>query len=359
MRFLWRRAAARALAALGGVGWWKSRPKPELSIRGFALSSNDKANDQFNLAMNFLMFQNDIPLARKTMERALELDPHFAEARLQRAMLLIIEIYNGHANDENILLQAEEDLHEAEQTLPSTDGLLLAAQAAVYLAGGRLDRVPRAKIEEWWRTSGNHGAGSSIWLVILIMLEGQVEEPLAILRAELDGNPLANPTRMLLGELLRTKGDTDGAIYVLERALQQGPRHIATVWFLTLAYLDDGKPERARALLERLRSEFEKNYAWRHAWAILLAADGKHREALRVMDENTLKFARLTWAVTSSTADFYALQGDASKAIEWLQLAISRGDERVSYFRRNPRLASLRTDARFHSLLKSIEARHK
>ena len=77
------------------------------------------------------------------------------------------------------------------------------------------------------------------------------------------------------------------------------------------------------------------------------------------MDEGTLKFARLTWAVTSTTADFYALQGDRSKAIEWLQLAIARGDERVSYFRRNPRLATLRNDTRFQSLLKSVEARRK
>ena len=77
------------------------------------------------------------------------------------------------------------------------------------------------------------------------------------------------------------------------------------------------------------------------------------------MDEDTLKFARLAWAVTSATADFYALQGDRTKAIEWLQLAVSRGDERVSYFRRNPRLAALRDDTRFQSLLKSVEARRK
>ena len=77
------------------------------------------------------------------------------------------------------------------------------------------------------------------------------------------------------------------------------------------------------------------------------------------MDEDTLKFAQLTWAVTSATADFYALQGDSSKAIEWLQLAIARGDERVAYFRRNPRLAILRNDLRFQSLLKSVEARRK
>jgi hypothetical protein len=77
------------------------------------------------------------------------------------------------------------------------------------------------------------------------------------------------------------------------------------------------------------------------------------------MDEGTLKFAKLTWNVTSTTADFYALQGDHSKAIEWLQLAISRGDERISYFRRNPRLAQLRNDPRFQSLLRSVEARRR
>ncbi len=82
-----------------------------------------------------------------------------------------------------------------------------------------------------------------------------------------------------------------------------------------------------------------------------------NHDTVLAMDEGTLKFARLTWAVTSTTSDFYALQGDRSKAIEWLQLAIGRGDERVSYFRRNPRLASLRIDPRFQSLLKSVESR--
>src|SRR5258706_10648074 len=55
------------------------------------------------------------------------------------------------------------------------------------------------------------------------------------------------------------------------------------------------KPEKARALLEGMRASFEKNYTWRHAWAILLAAEGKRKEALEAMDEDTLKYARLTW----------------------------------------------------------------
>src|SRR4029434_2872598 len=103
-----------------------------------------------------------------------------------------------------------------------------------------------------------------------------------------------------------------------------------------------------------MRPGFEKNYMWRHAWALLLAAEYKRKEAMQAMDDGTLRFARLTWAVTSTMADFYALQGDYSKAIEWLQLAISRGDERVSYFRRNPRFAMIRNDKRFALLLRSV-----
>ena len=350
----WQMAAVLAIAALGGGAWWTFQSKPPASINGGKPSAIKEANDQYEMAMNFLSFQNDIPRARKTFERALELDPHFASARLQHATMLVIQIYNGYTNDGNSLLQAEEELHQAEQELPGSDVLLQSAQAAVYLAEGRLDRIPLAKLEESWRNGGN-----PTWLVILRLLEGRTQEALAIAGAWLERNPLQNPTRMFLGELRRTEGDTAGAIQVLQRALQQAPRNIVAAWFLTLAYLDESKPEQARALLEGMRPEFEKNYMWRHAWAILLATEGKRKEALQAMDEGTLRFARLTWTVTSTTADFYAMQGDSTKAIEWLQLAIARGDERVSYFRRNPRLAALRNDTRFQSILKSVEARRK
>jgi DNA-binding winged helix-turn-helix (wHTH) protein/tetratricopeptide (TPR) repeat protein len=353
-RSRWWIAAVFAMAALGGGAWRTFQSKPQALSDGVKLSANREANDQYELAMNFLAIQNDIPLARKTFQRALELDPHFASARLQHACMTLIEIFNGYTNDGSLPYQAEEELHQAERELPGSDGLLLSTQAAVYLAQGRLDRIPSAKLEEYARKGGN-----PTWLVILRMLEGQTEEPLAILRLRIERYPLENPSRMFLGELLRTRGDTAGAIQALERVVQQGARHMSAAWFLTMAYLDKGKPEQARALLEGMRLEFEKNYMWRHAWAILLAAEGKREEALQVMDEGTLKFARLTWSVTSTTADFYALQGDHSKAIEWLQLAIARGDERVSYFRRNPRLATLRNDTRFQSLLKSVEARRK
>jgi hypothetical protein len=69
----------------------------------------------------------------------------------------------------------------------------------VYLAQGRLDRVPTAKLEEWWRKGGNDGKGPPVLVVILRMLAGQTDEPLAIVRMRLESNPLENPIRMLLG----------------------------------------------------------------------------------------------------------------------------------------------------------------
>jgi DNA-binding winged helix-turn-helix (wHTH) protein/tetratricopeptide (TPR) repeat protein len=350
----WWIAAILAMAALGGGAWWILQSRPYPLRDGVTPSANHEANDQYELAMNFLASQNDIPLARKTFARALELDPHFAPARLQFATMIVIEIFNGYTNDRSALYQAEEELHRAEQVVPDSDGLLLSTQCAVYLAQGRLDRIPAAKLDESWRKGGN-----PTFLIILRMLEGRTDEALAISRARIERNPLENPTRMFLGESLRTQGDTAGAIHALERALQQAPGNVTAAWFLTMAYLDEGKPERARALLEGMRTGFEKNYMWRHAWAILLAAEGKRTDALQAMDEGTLKFAQLTWAVTSTTADFYALTGDNPKAIEWLQLAIARGDERVLYFRRNRRLAALRNNTRFQSLLKAVEARSK
>lgn len=346
-------AAFLTLAALGIVAWWAFQPKPPVLLDGATPSASREANDQYNLAMNFLAIQNDIPRARQTFERAIQLDGRFASAHLQRALAIVIEIYNGYANDDRALYQAEEDIHQAEHLLPASDPLLLAAQAGVYLAQSRLDRVPSAKLEAEWQPGGN-----PVWLVILRMLrEQQTESSIAILRGDIERNPLFTPTRMFLGELLRLQGDSESAIRILERVVQQGPRHPTAAWFLTMAYLDHNQPERSRALLEAMRPEFDNNFMWRHAWAIVLAAEGKREDAFAAMDEETLKFAHLTWTVTSTTADFYALQGDPAKAIEWLQLAISRGDERVAYFRRNPRLATLRSESHFQSLLKSVEER--
>ena len=148
-------AALLTLTALGFLAWRAFQSKPPVLLDGSVPSASREANDQYNLAVNFLAIQNDIPRARQTFERAIQLDTTFASAHLQRALAIVIEIYNGFANDDSALYSAEEDVHQAERLLPASDPLLLAAQSGVYLAQGRLDRVPWTKLEAEWRPRGN------------------------------------------------------------------------------------------------------------------------------------------------------------------------------------------------------------
>jgi hypothetical protein len=62
---------------------------------------------------------------------------------------------------------------------------------------------------------------------------------------------------------------------------------------------------------------------------------------------------------TLDAAEVYALTGETAKAVEWIERAIRNGDERAQWFRRNPRLASIRTDPRFQQIVSSVEARRQ
>jgi len=167
------------------------------------------------------------------------------------------------------------------------------------------------------------------------------------------------PARMFLSDTLRTEGDLTGAIREQQRILEQAPLNISGVSLLNLSYLDSGQLEKAEALLEEKRPVFADNFMWREARALLLAVQGKRKEALQTMDQETLKFAAAAFPSTLGAAEFYAVLGDSSMAIEWLGRAYRNGDERADWFRRDPRLASIRQDPRFQVIINSIETRRK
>jgi tetratricopeptide (TPR) repeat protein len=183
------------------------------------------------------------------------------------------------------------------------------------------------------------------------------EQAKKLLLGLLEKDPLLGPPRQLLSEVLRSEGDLEGAIRAEQRVLEQAPDNISAIWTLSTVYLDQGNTAAARALLEEKRPLFSANYLWKHFWALLLAVEGKHDEARQAMDEGTLRFADLVFWATTPTADFYALLGEGSTALDWLQKAVRIGDERIDYFRRDPRLASIRNDARFQSIIRTVEAR--
>ena len=357
--WLWAAGAAAVLAA--GVFIWQQQPDSIAGGRrlssGGPASSVQEANELFELSMNLMRVQNDVPRAMATLERAMALDGHFAEARRYHAFAYLILLLNGYTNDSNVLYKAEEELRQVAQEAPDLESLP-SAQAAVYAAQGRKELIPYEKLNRVIeRNPRNNDA--QVWRLILLSYAGENEQAKQIATEMLEREPLFGAPRMFLGDMRRREGDIPGAIREELKVLEQAPTNISAARYLALAYMDAGDLSQARRVLEEKRSLYSENYMWRHSWALLLAVEGKREEALRTMDAETLKFLDAAFVVTSEAAEFYAVLGDTATAVEWLDRAVRHGDERVEWFRKDPRLASIQKDERFLRIVESIEARRK
>ncbi len=58
--------------------------------------------------------------------------------------------------------------------------------------------------------------------------------------------------------------------------------------------------------------------------------------------------------MTSDLAEFHAVLGDSSTALDWLERAVRGGDERGEWFGRDPLLASLRSTKRFKQIQSTL-----
>jgi tetratricopeptide (TPR) repeat protein len=354
--WLWIAVTAGAAASVGGVWWWHAATSPvKLLTTGGPASPNPDANDLFELGMTLAGVQNNIPQALDTFNRALAIDSHFSEARRAHAFYLIIHLLNGYTNDVAQVYRAEEELRQVAVEAPDLVNLP-SSQAALYLVLGRKELVSLEKLEEAERRNP-HIVQTGIWRGILFQLVEQNNEAKDVFNDLLKDQPTRGAPRQLLGEILRTEGDVDGAIRAEMRVLEQAPANISAISVLTTTYLDTHNLTAARALLEEKRPLFSGNYYWKLVWALLLAAEGKRVDALQAMDEGVLRFADIMFWATLPVADFYALLGDHSKAVDWVGKAVRNGDERINYFRRNPRLVAIRDDPRFQSIIRSVEAR--
>jgi serine/threonine protein kinase len=356
--WLWALGAI-ALLAIAVLVWQQTqRSSPRrLTSTGAPSSTIREANDAFELAMNLERVQNDIPRTQQVLERALALDSHFAEALRYHAFNYLILILNGYSNDTSLLYRAEEELRQAEREAPRLASIQVA-RTALYLMQGRKELVAPEQLDRiLQKDPSNHDA--VLWRAIILWLAGANTELKKLINGVLEHEPLMGAARMFLGETLRTEGDLQGAIREEERVLEQAPGNISGIRLLVLAYMDAGEPSKARVLLEEKRPAFGKNYMWRLTSALLLASEGRRTEAYLAMDEETLKFAAAAFPVTLDAAEFYTVQGDTPRAIEWLDKAVRNGDERIEWFRRDPRLSDIRRDPRFEQIIDSIQAHRK
>jgi len=320
-------------------------------------SAKAEANEYFERAMLFVLRQQDLQRSQQMLERALEIDPHFAEARAWYGFGHLLKLDSGDSNDTALFYKAEEELRRALQDDPSC-GRAHSALAAVYFLQGRKELIP-AEAEMALKINPRE-VDAPIWLAMYHHFNGNDAQATSLLKQLLDRDPLFFPARLAYADPLRLQGDTAGAIRELEKVLDQDPQNVYGIQYLSRVYLDAGNLAQARRTLDRARRQDRANLLLRlSGWSLLLALEGKRAAALKEMDGEVLKYAAAAPFVTANAAEFYAILGDQEKALDWLERAVRSGDERDQWFRRDPLLASIRDEPRFKQILESIADRRQ
>jgi adenylate cyclase len=289
-------------------------------------------------------------------DKALELDPHFAEARAYHAFCQFVSIDGGYSNDAGLLYKTEGETRQALADNPRSP-VARATRAAVLLYQGRKELVPGEVKTALEVSPGNVDA--RVWLMNYHQLNGDYAAAEALANEILQSTPLEFPARMNLADFRRQQGDYAGAIRQLNNIIEQDPQNLYALVKLARAYGEQGDLRRARLALEATRPDARRNFQVRLEWAVLLALEGQRAKALREMDAEVLKYAGIVPHLTARAAQFYAALKDTTKALEWLDAALRNGDERAEWFSRDPLLASIRDEPRFRQMLDSIALRRQ
>jgi len=351
-RWLWALGGALVIAAmaLGGVWLWQ-RPRVHAPLP----SKMPEANEYFQRAMLFLNAQMDLPRARQLLEKALALDPAFADARAWYGFTHALLIDSGMSNDSSWLYKAEAELQRALKGDPNS-ARAHSALAMVYLYQGRKELLPQEARKAMELDPGEKD-GPNL-LAAYRQWNGEYEQSQALLKGLLAADPLFFPARSNYGENLRQMGNAAASIQEQQKVLEQDQKIIFPLVNLAMAHMTAGHIAEARETLTKALTFEPQNYQVRLFLALQLAIEGRRAEALQAMSPDVLKYGELIM-FASNVAEFYAVLGDRDKALEWLDRAVRVGDERAEWFERNPLLASIRTETRFREIVDGIRSRRE
>jgi len=358
--------AGAGVTLVGSLAWlgltWKSTSTgTETFTRlsdGSKPSSVPEANSYYEQALQFHGGgpRHDPSQVRALAEKALALDLRFAAARGVLAFLDMLLILQGDSNDSSLIYKAQEGARQALQD-DSECATAYSVLAGTALMLGRNDEAQAESAKAIEMNPGDLSA--QLWPPILDRLNGDHQQAVRKIERIIGERPTFWPARLNLAETLVEMGDTAGAVRQLQRILEVDPQSRVGLAGLSRAYMDAGDLSKARQALERIPAAHRRNFRLRLHWALLLAREGHKAEAAREMDADLLAYAGLGQFWPLWAAEIYAAMGRPDDALEWLDRATRAGDDRESYWRRDPHLTGVRDSARFQQMLAAAEYRRR
>lgn len=152
-------------------------------------------------------------------------------------------------------------------------------------------------------------------------------------------------------------GHFDEAVRQLDNAGEPDNPLVGTFRALALYYT--GQTDAAADLMRQVVEKHPNVHGIRPFLAMFLSAQGKHDEALAQLNSDVIRNAEVDPDIAYSVASVYALEEMRDEAFQWLERAISLGNENRPCFENDPNWNALRDDPRFIELIAKLRSMHE
>jgi TolB-like protein/DNA-binding winged helix-turn-helix (wHTH) protein/tetratricopeptide (TPR) repeat protein len=187
------------------------------------------------------------------------------------------------------------------------------------------------------------------------LIQGRVQEAVAEAKRVLAQDPLSLPFNRDLSEAMYCARQPDQTIAQCQQMIEMDPSYPLTRLYLGLAYEQKRMYEKAIAELTQSVALSKGNPEQIGALGYIYAVSGRRGEAQKLLAQ-LQELSKQRYVQATSFALIHTGLGEKDRAFEWLRKAYEDRDVGLAhlYLRAYPLWDSLRSDARFEELLKSM-----
>ena len=295
--------------------------------------------------------RKDVDEAIDHFEHAAEFDPSFALAHCGLGAAYASRVMKGFGepNDHALAQQA------FDKALALDPHLIEARMNMIFIYLSRGEKAKaRAAADELRREAPNDASVHFVRAVVA-RLDGDYERALRSLDRMLKVNP---SERVVVSynraRLLTYQRRYDEALAELDAGAAIEPDHPLIRTFRARALYYHGEPVKAAEILEQVLEQHPQLDGIRPIYATFLSALGFSDEARAQLTDEVRQTADTDHDVAYWLASAYALEGERDEALWWLRRAIQLGNENKPWFESDKNWESLRDDPEFQRIVASI-----
>src|SRR5713226_9747119 len=295
--------------------------------------------------------RKDVDEAIEHFERAADMDPSFALAHSGLGAAYSSRVMKGQGEPDDHAIA-----HAAFYKALALDPHLIEARMnMIFIFLSRGEKAKARHAADALRREAPNDASAHFVRGVVARLDGDYDKSLR----SFDHMARLNPAERVVvsynrARLLTYMARYDEALAQLDRGAAIEPDHPLIKTFRARALYYHGEPVKAAEILEQVLEQHPQLDGIRPIYATFLSALGWHDEARAQLTDEVKATANTDHDVAYWLASAYALVGERAESLQWLRRAIELGNENKPWFERDKNWDSLRDDPEYQRIINSI-----